>query len=431
MLVLVLASVDPVSSTHAGQHDRRWRDGTVVALYATQGLLGYTLNGLGSALTPLRVQLQVSRTRVAFYSSLFALALLVVGVVGDRFTGKVGNWRALLLAVGCVGGGALLLAVPSPALSLVGAAVLGMGGALIIQVIPALLANHRPHHAGTSLAEANSVASAASIVAPWAVAGALAWGLGWPVGYVVPLVVAVLVLLVVLWNLGRRSEAVIADDRKMVGPIDGPIEKQTDLTIPDDPEPAPVAARAGLESGPMLGRWIDLVLAVGAEFCCVFWAAAALTEWHGASAPMASAALSAFLLGMALPRGAAGWITRGRHPLAVMLVACGVTLAGFALFWVGPALWVSVAGLLFIGTGLAMLFPLALTRLMATRPDQRDLTSSRGALASGIAIGGAPLLLARLADVAELRIAYLVVPALVLVLGLHVGLGYLRRPRQG
>ena len=61
----------------------------------------------------------------------------------------------------------------------------------------------------------------------------------------------------------------------------------------------------------------------------------------------------------------------------------------------------------------------ALARLVAAWPQDRDRAAARGALASGVAIGGAPFLLAALSDAFGLRAAYLIVPALLVVLAMQ------------
>ena len=45
--------------------------------------------------------------------------------------------------------------------------------------------------------------------------------------------------------------------------------------------------------------------------------------------------------------------------------------------------------------------------------------AARAAMASGLAIGGAPFLLARLSDTVSLRTAYLIVPALLIALAVR------------
>ncbi|MBT8227277.1 MAG: hypothetical protein HKP61_01995, partial [Dactylosporangium sp.] len=178
------------------------------------------------------------------------------------------------------------------------------------------------------------------------------------------------------------------------------------------PRPAP----PGLEAGPLPGRWLDVLLAVSVEFCLVFWAADAFRDWHGAGPSAAPALAAVFPLGMALARTAATPLTIGRHPLAVVLAACGTAGIGFGVFWAVPAVPGAAVGLLVAGLGVALLYPVTLARAVAAWPDDRDRASARAALASGLAIGIAPLSLARLADAVELRGAYLIVPVLLAVL---------------
>jgi len=59
------------------------------------------------------------------------------------------------------------------------------------------------------------------------------------------------------------------------------------------------------------------------------------------------------------------------------------------------------------------------SRVVAAWPHAPDRASARAALASGLAIGGAPFLLAQISDAAGLRTAFLIVPVLLLVLALR------------
>jgi MFS family permease len=229
--------------------------------YAGLGLLGYLLNGLGAVLGPLQHELQVARTQVAFYPSVFAAALVVVGLVGGRFVERLGHRLSLIAALSGLVAGAVLLAVP-----------------------------------------AHAVSSFASVLAPIAIAAATFAGAGWRVGYLVPVLpVAVAVLLA------------IAHDRRSTADQD------------DDGAARTMAAEArGREPGPALGRWIAVLLAVSVEFCLVFWAAAAFGDWHDVGPAAAPALAASFLLGMALTRSAAARLVAGRHPLDVVLAGCAV-----------------------------------------------------------------------------------------------------------
>ena len=79
-------------------------------------------------------------------------------------------------------------------------------------------------------------------------------------------------------------------------------------------------------------------------------------------------------------------------------------------------------GLLVTGMGIALLYPVTVSRVVAAWPDRPDAASARAALASGLAIGGAPLLLATMAEFVGLRAAYLLVPALLGMLLWRAGL---------
>jgi MFS family permease len=375
------------------------RDHVTLALYAAQGVLGFWLNGLGAILVPLRRELDVDRAQVAFYPSLFAVALIVVGVTGGGVVERLGHRTAMLFSLSGMALGAVLLTAPQRGVTLVGALLLGTGSAVSIQVVPAALTRRHRAASAAAIGEANAVSSAASFLAPAAVAAAIAIGVGWRTGYLLP-ALPVAIGLIALFAVHPRLRGWLSSDTAAV------------------PDPAVAQAPHGPGYGPgaLLPRWVDLVLAISAEFCLVFWAADAFEDWHDAGSALAPALATLFLLGMAVVRFGAARLTAGRHPAGIVLACCAVALFGFGLFWASPWLATSALGLLVAGAGIALLYPVTLARLVAAWPHAQDRAAARGALASGMAIGIAPLVLARLADEAGLRAAYLVVPALLLLL---------------
>jgi MFS family permease len=382
-------------TTEADIAPRLTRDRATGLLYAALGVLGYLLNGMGAILGPLQRQLHVDRAQVAFYPSLFALALLAVGLLGGRLVERMGHRAALRAGLCGLAGGAGLLGVPSRFPTLVGAALLGCGGALLVQVVPAALTQLHQALAPAAVGEANAVSSFAAVLAPAAVAAAIAVGADWRIGYLLPVLPVAAALVFLLrrpLSLGRPE-------------ADGPTGH--------DP------AGPGLEPGPLPGRWMDVLVAVSVEFCLVFWAADAFRDWHHAGPAAAPALAAAFLVGMAVARAAAARLTTGRHPLTVVVIACGTAGVGFTTFWAVPSTLGAAAGLFVTGLGVALLYPLTLTRVLAAWPHARDRAAARAALASGLAIGIAPLALAGLADSVGLRSAYLIVPALLTVLAAH------------
>src|SRR6476659_2989772 len=223
------------------------RDRLTLVLYTALGMLGFLLNGIGAILAPLQEQLGVSRAEVAFYPSLFAVALVITGLFGGAFVRRVGHRIGLVTAITGQIAGALLLASSVRVLTLIGAAMLGLGSALIIALVPAALGARHPRFTTAVLGEANAVSSFASLLAPAAVAGAIGLGVGWASGYLLPVLPVAIALLVVLLLQRRDWE----QTKDAVG-------------VRSEPTPGP-----GLEAGPLLPRWIALLLAVSVEFCGV------------------------------------------------------------------------------------------------------------------------------------------------------------------
>lgn len=379
------------------------RDGLTLTLFAALGVMAYLLNGLGSILVPLQEQLGVTAADVAFYPTLFAIALIIIGLLGGPLVHRLGHRAGLVVSITLLLAGAALLACPVRILTLIGAAVLGLGASLTILLVPTALTRRHPIAAPAVLGEANAVASVTSLLAPMAVAAALALGLGWRAGYVLPIVPACLVLLFVLV-------------RRPLG-LGGPRPAPEVVVGPDGFTAASASPSApGLTTGRLVPRLAAVLLAVSVEFGFVLWAARAMVDWHGADVAVAAALSSAFLVGMAAVRSLSTPLTAGRHPLLVVLVASGTALVGFVVFWTVPSTWGSAAGLLIAGGGVALMYPMLLARVVAARPGETDRTARYATLMSGSAIAGAPLGLALLADAVGLRAAYLAVPVVLLVL---------------
>jgi MFS family permease len=362
--------------------------------------MAFLLNGMGAVLPPLQRELRVTRGEVAFYPSLFAVGLVVVGLTGGSLVSRIGRGTALRLSIAVLLLGGLLIAAPVHIATLLGALLLGLGAALLIQLVPAILSAAQPQAPAAAIGEANGLASATSVLAPLAVSASLAAGLGWRTGYLAAPLLVLAALTLPAWR----------------------------LAIPDAPVPA-AGAQTGARS-PMLGRWFDLLLAVSVEFCMVFWAASAFIAWDHASLSQGPALASLFLVGMATARAFSARII-GRVPdqRALILACAAAALAGFALFWAAPTLTLAAAGLLVTGLGVALLYPTTVSRVIAAWPQAPDRASARAALGSGLAIGVAPFVLAQASDAIGLRAAFLIVPVLLLVLALRVGRAYLSAPR--
>ncbi|TDD58888.1 MFS transporter, partial [Actinomadura darangshiensis] len=175
------------------------RSAATLGLYATLGCLGYLLTALGAILPELREERGLPRAEAALYPSAFALGLVVIGLVGHHLAERLGR-RALPASLAALVGGAALLAASGERMgTAAGALVLGLGGAGLVQLVPAAL--RAAHHGdGTiQIGEANAVSSAASVLSPILIGAALAHDLGWRAAFAIPpLALATALLLTIL-----------------------------------------------------------------------------------------------------------------------------------------------------------------------------------------------------------------------------------------
>lgn len=382
------------------------------ALFLIGGSTSYLLNGMGAILAPIQEELGASRAEVGVYPTLFAVGMLLTALPGGRVIARLDRPVAFLLAVGGAIAGAWLLAVPDRAIALVGSLVMGGAAALIITLMPVIIGALHPHRTTAIFGELQAVNSGASVVAPFVVGAALGLGLGWRPAYLLPTLV-LLATVPFLTGIPRSR------------PTGSDVDADTRI-----------APGRSVGRGRSFARWLDVLIAVSVEFCMVFWAASAFRDWHGASDDVAAALAAMFLLGMAGARALSTPLTRA-VPEAWRLVTggCLIALVGFALFWAGPTLWVAALGAVVAGAGIALHYPVLLPLFVSGHPEAPDRAAARGTLASALAIGGAPLVLAAVSDRLGLHEAYLIVPLLLILLAIRVGLrreaGPLARGRAG
>ncbi|WP_424533031.1 hypothetical protein ACOZ38_21725 [Sphaerisporangium viridialbum] len=351
-----------------------------------QAALGFCVTSLGATLVMLSRDLSVPVGSIAWLASAFGAGLLVAAAAGPvllrrgpRPTLRAG---ALVLASGA----ALLALAPSPALAVGGALLLGLGGAGLVLVTPALLDGPG---VAVRLTRVNAASSTAGVLAPLAL-GALD-SLG-PSGRLV-LLAAVPPLLIAA-SLTTRHGTTGAGSR-------GAGTAGVNLRS---------GRRESVSRREVARRWTRVTLAVSVEFCFAVWAVARLQE-TGVTPGEAAGLGGAFAIGMALGRiGAPRLIQRVR-----IVPLCTVTIAAGALLVVATNGPVPVAaGLALAGLGVAPLYPVTLADLVATPNLRGSHSASLGALASGTAVLLAPAALAALSQVADLRLAFLVtVPLLV------------------
>lgn len=343
---------------------------------------------VGLVLGELRDEMHLSSIVAAAHGSTFGFGLLVLGSVGSGLVGRLGRPAAFAISIVSMVVGVMLLCLGHTwPLTLAGATLSGTGGALLVMLMPGIVADHHGEHRAAAFTAINGIPGVIGIVLSVVVGGVITSGGSWRWPYAI-------ITLVVSASFAISVRGV---------------------RIPHGSEP-PVSVLPLLRRPEVRGPWLRAVLGVLVEFSTVVWAVVYLKEVGGASSGLAvilGALWGLFLSAsrMALPRllhhAGAGSST----------VAYGVAAAGALLMWAGPSLTLRAVGLSLVALGAGPLYPLAVDGLYATAGAVVDSVSlgAVAALASGVAITTGPMALGAVADVVGLRNAMLVVPALALL----------------
>lgn len=97
----------------------------------------------------------------------------------------------------------------------------------------------------------------------------------------------------------------------------------------------------------------------------------------------------------------------------LLLAALGVSLTGFAVFWVAPVGWLAVVGLVVLGLGNALHYPLAISIALAVAGPAADRAAGWASYSMGVGFGIAPVVLGWVADGVGPHLAFLLVPGFI------------------
>lgn len=343
----------------------------------------FWLYAFGPALALLRKQLHFSYTVVGGYSALWSAGAAVAGAIFALATRWLGRgpllWCSAVLATT---GAALFTMAETVVPTLIGAAVLGFGGTLMLTVTQAVLSDRHGPRRDRALTEANIGAGVCAVSAPLLLGPLAGTALGWRSAFALPAIA-----LVVLFVGFRRRP------------------------LP----PVPIAHETAPAGRLPLACWLYAFLVAGGmalEFCLVYFGVTFL-ETTGLGVATATTAISSYYLGILLGRVAGGSLTRRPGRTVVLLYgSLGLTVAGFLVFWLAHQPAIAVAGLFFCGLGIANLYPLSLALTFAAAGVQEDRANARTQLIGGLLVVAAPYLLGALADSVGLWSAFTIEPVL-------------------
>jgi fucose permease len=359
------------------------RGSTTWYCYLLFGFFTYLLNIQGNVIPFLKSELDLSFWAVSLHSSAVAVGLLAVGLFGDLVRRRLGRPNALRLAVGGMATGAVLLCLARASwASIASCVILGFFGGLIPSIAPAILADIHRERRDVAFAEATAVSYGFGMLGPLTTGLFLGLALGWRYAVIVGAVFGGLILL----RFRRLSFDASASDG---------------------------ASRQGRLPAPYWAYWCLGVAGIALEFSILLWAPTFLEQVAEFPAAWAATIAAGFSLGMLLGRLAASVLVRLVPAGSVFLSALLITLVGFGLYWGFNQPAPVVLGIFALGLGIGPLYPLTLGFAIGAAPRAIDVASARFMLAAGAAILLAPIILGRLADEVGLRLAHLMVPALV------------------
>ena len=360
------------------------RDRATLLAYLQLGLLGWFVYGFGASLTLLRDDEGLTRTA----ASLLSIALAGGGVLGSLTAAAfVRRWSrgrmlragSLLVAVGSlayVADGPWWLIAAGPFLGSLGASYGAVG-------VSAFLEARQGAAADAALAEANLSASIASLIGTLVIGIGATTILGWRSGLVLLAVIAIVLEMV----RGRHLS---------------PFDVGTALESRQDAPRLP---------GLVWWAVLTLILLTSVEITLLQWGPDLLRARGGLEAGAASATIAAIVIGMILGRLIGSRIVERVSSELVFGASIVFAAAAFAYTWLVTGAIPLIIGLVLIGVGIGMHFPLGIGRAMRASRGQPDRAAGWTSAGIGIMSGVAPFALAALADAWDVHQAFAVMIA--------------------
>jgi predicted MFS family arabinose efflux permease len=427
------------------------RDRTTWLLYVQLGLWGFFLYGFGPVVPLLRDEQGTTAAVAGLHSTALAVGGLLGGALFPPLTRRLGRPRTMWLALGGLSlATAMLVSSSSLPATLTAAAVASTFGWMMVSCAVSELTSHHGPFAPTAITEANAAAVGLGMLSPLLIGLSTRLWDTWRPG------MATLILLIAAAAAYATSSRVRPAPTT---PSRHPHSPPSPLAPPTSPASSGSAGSIGspAASGPAgsigssasrgsagsigaagsrgsgvdggrkrrLPRaywmaWSLLGVTGSVEVCLSLWAADVLRDHAGMSPGGASATVAAIVGGMLAGRLAGARIALRVPPVPLLLAALSVSATGFVLFWSSPVGWLAAAGLIVLGLGNAMHYPLVISLAMAGAPGQADLAAATANYSVAIGFGAAPLLLGWVADKIGPHPAFLLLPALILAAALIV-----------
>ncbi len=371
------------------------RDRFTWLAYLMLGYFAYLQAILGPAMPFLKDDLKLEYWQAGLHPSAVALGVIVNGIVAAWIVNRWGRRIMFWLGGGGMTVGVLLIVVGrSLWLTIPGAFIMGFWGGFLLITIQSALSDHHGQHRMVAIAEANVIASIATMFAPMLTGNLERVGIGWRGALYVTIAVWG-TLLLIFW-------------REAIPEAEPETESNREATR----RPLPRVFWAYLAA---------LLLLVALEWCMSLWGADFLNKVVDFSKEDASSLLTLFYLAMVIGRLVGSRLARIMRSETLLYSAVGITTVGFPFFWLAPVPALNVLGLFLCGLGIANLYPIGVSLALSTVPKQATTATAFLSIGVSSAIMIVPQVLAAAADAVGIRTAYgLVVIIIVCGFGLMV-----------
>ncbi|WP_103341470.1 MFS transporter [Amycolatopsis sp. CA-126428] len=361
------------------------RDGATWAAFAALFAFGILFAALGPVLPYLREIEHTSYLLGALHQVAFALGSLAAGIHASRSRTP----RRPTIVVGLLAAavsGVLLGYGRALAVTLTAAFLLSAFATAALIRLWAVLSDLHHRHRAVAMTEGEGAVSVAGIVTPAVVSACAATALGWQFSFVIAfaLVAAAAIAL-------RRTR------------------------IPDT-APAPDTARAGSAAGSTPLRTLTTVVAVVAlEFTISFWAASYLHDDVGIGRDTAAGLVSVLYASNFAGRLLASRLARHLSTTAVLRLSLLTALLGTPILLATSNPLPATVGLVITGIGIGGTFPLAAALHVAASPRTADQALGQILTVASLGQVTGPLVAGTLAQLSNLRVGLLTLPAVVLM----------------
>lgn len=353
--------------------------------YFLVGTQLFLFNVQGNVIPLIQTEFGLTYREVSLHSVALALGVIITGLFGQRITRKIGRRYSLWLGgLGIATGAFLLCLSPNIWTSVPSCFVIGLCGAFIGAMVPAVLSDIHPHARDQAFTEQAIVAYGFAILGPLSTGFFVAMGVGWRGAVILGGLIGVSLVLIfrhAAIPVGRNETSARTTSNRL-----------------------PPAYWA---------YWCLLGFGCAMEFSVLLWGPAFLEREIGFSKAAAATGVASFFVGVLLGRLALRVLVRRLSPRVILLSAFAMGAMGFVFYWAVATQWAAILGLFMLGLCISPQYPLTMALGLGIAKEAKDIAALRFTLAFGLSVLIAPFALGALADIVGLRYAHLTLPLLI------------------